>query len=151
MAKLLASVSFILFLFIGQSVASNALLPSHPGANNTIIDEEKAYLRVEQMPEFGEGGNAAKNVMKYIKENLKYPQEAFDNKIEGTVPIKFIVEKDGSIGQVIALKDPGYGLVDEAILVIKKMPKWKPGKQQDNLVRVWFTVPIVFKLKKIDN
>ena len=50
------------------------------------------------------------------------------------------------IGQVIALKDPGYGLVDEAILVIKKMPKWKPGKQQGNLVRVWFTVPIRFKL-----
>lgn len=151
MTKLLASVYFILFLFIGQSVASNVLSYSHPGANNTIIDEGKVFLRVEQMPEFGEDGNTTDNVLKFIQKNLTYPREALDNKIEGTVPIKFIVEKDGSIGQVIALNDPGYGLMDEAILVIKKMPKWKPGKQQGNLVRVWFTVPIIFKLKKIDN
>jgi protein TonB len=146
MAKLLASVYFFLFLFIGQSVASNALLPSHPGANNTIIDEGKVYLRVEQMPEFGGDGNTMDNVIKFIQKNLYYPREAFDNKINATVPVKFVIEKDGSIGQVIALNDPGYGLVDEAILVIKKMPKWKPGKQQGNLVRVWFTVPIRFKL-----
>jgi protein TonB len=151
MAKLLASVSFILFLFIGQSVASNVLSYSHPGANNTIIDEGKIYLRVEQMPEFGGDGNTNDKMMKFIQKNLSYPREALDNKIEGTVPVKFVIEKDGSIGQVIALKDPGYGLVDEALLVIKKMPKWKPGKQQGNLVRVWFTAPIVFKLKKIYN
>ena len=151
MAKLLASVYFFLFLFIGQSVASNVLSYSHQGANNTIIDDGKIYLRVEQMPEFGGDGNTNDKMMKFIQKNLSYPREALDNKIEGTVPVKFVIEKDGSIGQVIALKDPGYGLVDEALLVIKKMPKWKPGKQQGNLVRVWFTVPIVFKLKKIDN
>lgn len=148
MAKLLASVSFILFLFIGQSVASNVLSYSHPGANNTIIDDGKIYLRVEQMPEFGGDGNTNDKMMKFIQKNLSYPREALDNKIEGTVPVKFVIEKDGSIGQVIALKDPGYGLVDEALLVIKKMPKWKPGKQQGNLVRVWFTVPIRFQLKQ---
>ena len=146
MTKLLASVYFILFLFIGQSVASNVLSYSHQGANNTIIDEGKVFLRVEQMTEFGEDGNTTDNVLKFIQKNLYYPREAFDNKIEGTVPVKFVVEKDGSIGEVFALNDPGYGLVDEAILVIKKMPKWKPGKQQGNLVRVWFTVPIRFKL-----
>ena len=151
MTKLLASVYFILFLFIGQSVASNVLSYSHQGANNTIIDVGQNYLRVEQMPEFGGDANTNDKMMKFIQKNLSYPREALDNKIEGTVPVKFVIEKDGSIGQVIALKDPGYGLVDEALLVIKKMPKWKPGKQQGNLVRVWFTVPIVFKLKKIDN
>ena len=151
MAKLLASVYFILFLFIGQSVASNSQLYSHPGANNTIIDEEKAYLRVEQMPEFGEGGNTYKNVKEYIKENLKYPQEAFDKKIEGTVPVKFVVENDGSIGQVLVLGDPGYGMAEEAIILMKGMPLWKPGRQKGQPIRVWLSVPIVFKLKKIDN
>ena len=113
--------------------------------------DDKNFPLVEQMPEFGGDGNTNDKMMKFIQKNLSYPREALDNKIEGTVPVKFVIEKDGSIGQVIALKDPGYGLVDEALLVIKKMPKWKPGKQQGNLVRVWFTVPIVFKLKKVDN
>ncbi len=113
--------------------------------------DDKNFPLVEQMPEFGEGGNTYKNVMKYIKENLKYPQEAFDNKIEGTVPVKFVVENDGSIGQVLVLEDPGYGMAEEAIILMKGMPLWKPGRQKGQPIRVWLSVPIVFKLKKIDN
>ena len=69
-----------------------------------------------------------------------------ENNIQGTVPLKFVIERDGRVGEVIVLKDPGGGLADEAVRVIKKMPKWKPGKQQGKEVRVWFTVPVVFKL-----
>ena len=109
-------------------------------------DENKVFLRVEQMPEFGEGGATAENVMKFIQKNVEYPTIARENNIQGTVPLKFVIERDGRVGEVIVLKDPGGGLADEAVRVIKKMPRWKPGKQQGKEVRVWFTVPVVFKL-----
>ena len=109
-------------------------------------DENKVFLRVEQMPEFGDGGATAQNVMKFIQKNVEYPTIARENNIQGTVPLKFVIERDGRVGEVIVLKDPGGGLADEAVRVIKKMPKWKPGKQQGKEVRVWFTVPVVFKL-----
>ncbi len=112
----------------------------------TKEDENKVFLRVEQMPEFGEGGVTAQNVMKFIQKNVEYPTIARENNIQGTVPLKFVIERDGRVGEVIVLKDPGGGLADEAVRVIKKMPKWKPGKQQGKEVRVWFTVPVVFKL-----
>ena len=112
----------------------------------TKEDENKVFLRVEQMPEFGEGGATAQNVMKFIQKNVEYPTIARENNIQGTVPLKFVIERDGRVGEVIVLKDPGGGLADEAVRVIKKMPKWKPGKQQGKEVRVWFTVPVVFKL-----
>ena len=83
----------------------------------------------------------------FIERNLVYPQWAKDNKIEGKVFVTFVVEKDGSISGVKVLRDIGYGCGAEAIRVVMKMPKWKPGKQRGKPVRVQYNLPIVFKLK----
>ena len=85
-------------------------------------------------------------MQKIIYDNIQYPQEALDKKIQGKVILSFIVEKDGSIGEVKILKDIGYGCGDEAVRIIKSMPKWKPAKQRGKAVRQQFTLPVIFEL-----
>jgi protein TonB len=87
-------------------------------------------------------------MMKFIQKNLVYPEIAQENTIEGTVVVEFIVEKDGSIGNIKVIKDIGGGCGDAAVNVMKKMPKWNPGKQRDNPVRVKMKAPIKFRLSK---
>lgn len=98
----------------------------------------------ELMPEF-DGGHELMH--KFIKENLNYPEDARRNKIEGRVVLQFVVNRDGSLSQIEVLKSLGFGLDEEAIRLIKLMPNWKPGRQNGNLVRVKYTLPMVFKLK----
>ena len=103
------------------------------------------YLFVEQQPEYPEGTAA---LLKWINSQLKYPAVARENGIEGTVFVEFLVEKDGSIQEVVVKRGvPGGTMLDEeAIRVIKQMPVWKPGRHNGNPVRVRFTLPIKFKL-----
>jgi protein TonB len=100
---------------------------------------------VEQQPEYPEGTAA---LLKWINSQLKYPAVARENGIEGTVFVEFLVEKDGSIQEVVVKRGvPGGTMLDEeAIRVIKQMPVWKPGRHNGNPVRVRFTLPIKFKL-----
>lgn len=98
---------------------------------------------VEVMPQYP-GGQIA--MMKYIMENMKYPEQAMKEGIQGRVTVRFIVEKDGSISNVSPIH-PVHPLLDkEAIRVVKSMPKWSPGKQHGKPVRVQLIVPIMFKL-----
>ena len=98
---------------------------------------------VEVMPQFP-GGQIA--MLKYIMENIKYPEQAMKKGIQGRVAVRFIVEKDGSISNVSPIH-PVHPLLDkEAIRVVKSMPKWSPGKQHGKPVRVQLIVPIMFKL-----
>ena len=98
---------------------------------------------VEVMPQFP-GGQIA--MLKYIMENIKYPEQAMKKGIQGRVAVRFIVEKDGSISNVRPIH-PVHPLLDkEAIRVVKSMPKWSPGKQHGKPVRVQLIVPIMFKL-----
>ena len=108
------------------------------------MEEEEVFVVVEDDPEFPGGVDSMKT---FIERNLVYPQLAKDNKIEGKVFVTFVVEKDGSISGVKVLRDIGYGCGAEAIRVVMKMPKWKPGKQRGVPVRVQYNLPIVFKLK----
>ena len=108
------------------------------------MEEEEVFVVVEDDPEFPGGVDSMKT---FIERNLVYPQLAKDNKIEGKVYVTFVVEKDGSISGVKVLRDIGYGCGAEAIRVVMKMPKWKPGKQRGKPVRVQYNLPIVFKLK----
>lgn len=90
-------------------------------------------------------------IISFINKNIKYPAIARENGIEGTAVIRFVVEKDGSIvfdddTKKVILRDPGGGCGDEALKVVRKMPKWIPGKQRNNSVRVQFTLPIKFQL-----
>ena len=99
----------------------------------------------EVMPEFP-GGYIA--MSKFISSNVEYPAEAREFNEQGTAFIEFTVEKDGSITKVKTLSNQlQFGLNEEAIRVVKSMPKWKPGEQRGRKVRVRFTIPIKFKLR----
>ena len=105
--------------------------------------EEEIFMVVEEDPEFPGGIDS---LYAFIRRNLHYPEEAWNNKIEGTVYVTFSVEKDGSISNVKLLRDIGGGCGAEAVRVVKLMPKWKPGKQRGIPVRTQFNLPIKFKM-----
>jgi TonB family protein len=107
-------------------------------------EEETVFEVVETMPSFPGGFEALIN---YMVTNVKYPEEAKKNGIQGKVFVSFIVEKDGSISHVKIVQGIGSGCDEEAARVIKAMPDWIPGKNQENkTVRVQFNLPIVFSL-----
>lgn len=102
---------------------------------------DDVFQVVEDMPSFPNG-----NINKYIATSIKYPQEAQKQKIQGRVTVQFVIEKDGSITEVRVLRSVDPLLDAEAIRVVKNMPKWKPGTQRGEPVRVSYTVPINFRL-----
>lgn len=106
-------------------------------------EEAQIFTVVESMPDFP-GGDEAR--IRYLNENIKYPQMARESGIQGRVFVTFVVEKDGSVTDVRVLRGIGGGCDEEAIRVIKNMPKWDPGKQRGKPVRVQFNMPILFKL-----
>ena len=105
--------------------------------------EDTVYQIVEQMPKYTGGEEA---MMKYVAENIKYPQAAKDKNISGRVFVGFVIEKDGSVSNVKVVRGIGGGCDEEAARVIKEMPKWKPGMQKGKPVRVNYMMPIFFKL-----
>lgn len=106
--------------------------------------EETIYVVVEEEPDFPGGMEA---LLKYLQDNIQYPQLAKENNITGKVFVTFVVEKDGRVTQVKLLRDIGGGCGNEAMRVVKAMPKWKPGKQQGRPVRTQFNLPVVFNLR----
>jgi periplasmic protein TonB len=106
------------------------------------VDDNQVFEIVEKEAEFPGGVGA---MMSYISKNLKYPDIALENTIEGTVVVEFVVEKDGSISNVVVLKDIGGGCGAEAARVFKNMPKWNPAKQRDMAVRQRIKAPVKFK------
>ena len=107
------------------------------------VEPEGAFDVVENMPEFPGG---APEMMKFLATNVKYPEEAYSNGIEGRVLLSFIVEKDGSISNVKVVKPVNEAIDAEAVRVVEMMPKWKPGKQNGKVVRVKYTIPVSFRL-----
>jgi protein TonB len=107
-------------------------------------EETKVFDVVEQMPEFP-GGQAA--LLKWIGDNIKYPAIAEENGIQGRVVCTFVVERDGSVTDVQVARSIDPSLDKEAIRVLKKMPKWIPGRQNGSPVRVKYTVPVTFRLQ----
>ena len=101
------------------------------------------YDVVEKMPSFP-GGNGA--MMQFIQSNVNYPAAARENGIQGRVQIGFIVEHDGSISDVRVVRSVDPALDMEAVRVVKRMPRWEPGKQNGQPVRVKYTVPVLFRL-----
>ena len=104
---------------------------------------DKVYEVCEQMPIFP-GGDAA--LMKYLSENVKYPALAIKAQEQGRVVVSFTVEKDGAISDVKVARSVTPSLDAEAVRVVKAMPKWTPGKQDGQPVRVRYNVPVSFKL-----
>ncbi|MCQ2114045.1 MAG: energy transducer TonB [Bacteroidaceae bacterium] len=109
----------------------------------TQDEDVKVYDVVEKMPQF-EGGDSV--MVAWLNEHINYPKIAEFRKIEGRVFVRFIVEKDGSIGEIQLARSVDPWLDQEAMRVVKSMPKWIPGKQNGKPVRVWYTLPVHFKL-----
>ena len=107
--------------------------------------DDAVFVVVEKSPEFP-GGNDS--LYAFIGRNIKYPEMAKKNKIEGRVFVTFVIEKDGQVSSAKILRDIGGGCGEEALRVVNSMPKWKPGTQRGNPVRVQFNLPIMFQLQK---
>ena len=101
--------------------------------------DDKVYEVCEQMPIF-EGGDAA--LLKYLRENLKYPDKTKDRGVQGRMVVGFIVEKDGSLTNVKVLRAVDIAIDAEVLRVVKGMPKWIPGRQNGKRVRVRYLLPI---------
>jgi protein TonB len=107
-------------------------------------EETKVFDVVEQMPSFPGGPSA---LMQYLSSNIKYPVVAEENGVQGRVVCTFVVERDGSVTDVQVARSIDTSLDKEAVRVLKKMPKWIPGKQNGSAVRVKYTVPVTFRLQ----
>ncbi|MBR1769376.1 MAG: energy transducer TonB [Bacteroidales bacterium] len=111
-----------------------------------VVDDDEApiFTVVEQTSEFPGGYN---EMQKFIASNIKYPSQARETGTQGTVYVTFVVERDGSITDIKVLRDIGSGCGEEAIRVVKLMPKWKPAKQRGKAVRQQFNLPVKFVLQ----
>lgn len=121
-----------------------AVIPSNDGPGEQAAPE--IFVVVEEPAEFPGGFSA---MMKFIQQNIQYPAMAREAGISGKCHLKFVVDETGGISNVEILKGvPGCGDCDkEAIRVVKSMPKWKPGKQTGRAVRVYYNLPINFKIQ----
>ncbi len=133
----------------------NIFIQAEPSPNEPIIHEnplmpaeeaidEPLILVPEIAPEFPGGINA---LMNFIARNIRYPEMAREQMIQGRVYVSFIVEKDGSVSTIKLLRGIGGGCDEEAIRVVNAMPSWQPGRQNGRAVRVAYNLPIRFSLK----
>ncbi|MCB8963860.1 MAG: energy transducer TonB [Bacteroidales bacterium] len=110
------------------------------------VEEYTPFVVVEEMPSFGPGGlEEFRN--NYVQKNLKYPDVAAENGIQGKVYINFVVEPDGRVTNVKVIRGVDPILDKEAARVVASSPRWKPGKQRGKPVRVQFNIPIIFVLQ----
>ncbi|MDY4556956.1 MAG: energy transducer TonB [Prevotella sp.] len=113
-------------------------------AQTDLGDNPLNFHIVEDLPKFPGG---AVELMKWLTKNLRYPSDAQRNKKEGKVVVQFIVNKDGTMSNLKVVKSAQYASLDrEALRVMRKMPKWTPGVQNDKPCRTMVCIPVVFKL-----
>ncbi len=126
-----------------ENIENNVVDSPKPEIEKVVEDEIRDI--VEEKPYFGTEGD--KEFLKWIANNIIYPEEALEKGIQGRVYLKFVVEKNGKLShlEVINKIDPILG--KEAIRVLEMSPNWNPGKMNGTPVRVWFTFPITFSLK----
>ena len=113
-------------------------------AFNGFAQQSDVYVVVEEMPEFP-GGILKMN--EYLSNSIVYPEYAVENNIEGRVIVEFVVNTDGTITGLQVKRSVHELLDNEALRVVKSMPIWKPGKNDGKLVRVKYTLPIIFNLE----
>ena len=108
------------------------------------IVEDQPFLVAETMPSFQGGDlNTFRN---WVQQNVKFPTIALENGIQGRVVLSFASEKDGRLTNIQVLQTPDRSLSEEAIRVLNKSPKWSPGKQRNQVVRVKYTLPVDFRV-----
>ena len=123
---------------------AEVVIPKVEVVEEVVEEEEQTiFIVVEESASFPGG---IQEMMNFIKNNLKYPQQARETGTQGKVFVSFVVEKDGSLTDVKVLRDIGSGCGEEAVRVVKSMPKWKPAKQRGKPVRMQFNLPVAFTL-----
>ena len=116
-------------------------------ATENNSEEDPVFTVAEVMPEFP-GGSLA--ILKFIAENLYYPFEAFQNREEGRIIVQFVVERTGELTDIQVVRGASPLFDEEAVLLVKSMPNFIPGKQAGEKVRIRFTLPVMFTLPEIE-
>ena len=127
---------FILLSALALSVGAFAQLQQG-------VFDDRVFVEYEENALFPGGDKAC---MAWLKEHIKYPKDCLKEKIEGRVQVSFIVEEDGSIDSIKVLRSPHPSLSEEAIRVVKEMPKFVPSKWMNNCIRSRFMLPVNFRL-----
>ncbi len=118
--------------------------------------QEETFQVVEEMPRFPGCEEEPKKkrydcstdkLLAFIYENIRYPEEAKRDSVEGTVVVQYVIQKDGSITETRIAKSIGGGCDEEVLRVVGLMPKWEPGRQRGRAVRVRYTLPVKFRLE----
>ena len=111
--------------------------------DNEPLSQPDVFDKVDEMPHFPDG---MAGLMQYLSTNVRYPKDAKESGTQGRVIVSFIIEKDGSISNAKVAKPTYSSLDEEALRVVSNMPKWTPGKQNGQAVRVKYSVPVSFRL-----
>lgn len=130
-----------------ENVTDGSLLTNTVEIKQELPEEEEEqpiFTVVEQQASFPGGPT---KLYEYLAKNIKYPQQARETGTQGRVYLTFVVERDGSITDIKILRDIGSGCGEEAIRVVKSMPKWQPAKQRGKVVRQQFNLPVNFSLQ----
>lgn len=127
-----------------QDAKEETVAPDSVAAPTDGVAKDEVFMVAEKMPEFPGG---MKELLKFLQDNLKYPENAMKNNVQGRVIVQFVVEKDGTLTEFKVARSVDPDLDAEALRVLQTMPKWKPGMQRGKIVRVKFTVPVSFKLQ----
>ena len=109
------------------------------------IEDDAPFVTAETMPSF-QGGDL-NTFRKWVQDNVRFPQIALENGISGRVVLSFVIEKDGRLTNIQVLMTPDRSLSEEAIRVLSKSPKWSPGKQRNQVVRIKYTLPVDFRMQ----
>lgn len=136
---LFVATTMVVIFFACSSPDQKQIDPAEEISNDT----KATFEVVEVMPEYPGGMEA---LIEYLGSNIKYPEQAKEEGIEGKVFVNFIVEKDGSIVETKVLRGIGGGCDEEAVRVVSQMPDWTPGTQGGQAVRVSYNLPISFEL-----
>ena len=108
------------------------------------IEDDAPFVTAETMPTFQGGDlNTFRN---WVQSNVKFPQIALENGISGRVILSFVIERDGRLTNIKVLRTPDRSLSEEAVRVLSQSPKWTPGKQRNQVVRVSYTLPVEFRV-----
>lgn len=127
-----------------QDAKEETVAPDSVAAPTDGVAKDEVFMVTEQMPEYPGG---MKELFKFLQDNLKYPENAMKNNVQGRVIVQFVVEKDGTPTEFKVARSVDPDLDAEALRVMKTMSKWKPGMQRGEVVRVKYTVPVSFKLQ----
>ncbi len=127
----------------------NSVPPSLKNQVFQVVEEMPRFPGCEDIADKKERRNcASKAMLSHVYKNLIYPKEAREKGVEGTVVIRYIIDEEGNIVNPTVLRDIGGGCGEAAMASVLKMPKWIPGKQRGKNVRVYYNLPVKFRLEK---